>query len=166
VTSVTRLIRDPACGPIAPVAAASAPAPSTRLGLWATEANNGNVRIERCGANLCGYAKNSGEKILINMKPSDNKRGDRLHDPEGGSNCDATIAMKGPGPLKVRGLRVRWPVLRRPDPEARRLNPSARRASQGIRGLSHRVRSSIEHRFLVMELQHPWIRFIFTHHDK
>jgi hypothetical protein len=86
------------------------------------------VRIECCGANLCGYAENSGEKILINMKPSDNKRGGRLHDPEAGSNCDATIAMKGPSPLKMQGLRVRRPVLRRPDPDARRLNPSA----QGI----------------------------------
>jgi hypothetical protein len=41
----------------APVAAAPAVAPTTPLGLWATEENKGNVRIEPCGANSCGYAK-------------------------------------------------------------------------------------------------------------
>jgi uncharacterized protein (DUF2147 family) len=86
-----------------PVAAAPAPAPTTPLGLWATEENKGNVRIESCGANLCGYAEKSGEKILINMKPSDNKWVGRIHDPEGGSNYDSTIAMKGPNLLKVQG---------------------------------------------------------------
>src|SRR4051794_18526676 len=40
----------------APVAAAIAPASATPLGVWATEENKGNVRIEPCGANLCGYA--------------------------------------------------------------------------------------------------------------
>ena len=45
-------------------------APTTPLGVWATEENKGNVRIEQCGPNLCGYAVKTGEKILINMKPS------------------------------------------------------------------------------------------------
>ena len=36
----------------APVAAAPAPAPTTPLGIWATEENKGNVRIEECGQNL------------------------------------------------------------------------------------------------------------------
>jgi Uncharacterized protein conserved in bacteria (DUF2147) len=87
----------------APVAAAPAPAPTTPLGLWATEEHKGNVRIENCGANLCGYAEKTGEKILINMRPSDNKWVGRIHDPEGGSNYDSTIAMKGPNLLKVQG---------------------------------------------------------------
>jgi uncharacterized protein (DUF2147 family) len=90
----------PAAQP-APVAAA--PAPTTPLGLWATEENKGNVRIEPCGANLCGYAEKTGEKVLINMKPSDNKWTGRIHDPDGGSNYDSTIAMKGPNLLKVQG---------------------------------------------------------------
>jgi uncharacterized protein (DUF2147 family) len=86
-----------------PVAKAPAPAPTTPLGLWATEENKGNVRIEQCGANLCGYADKSGEKILINMKPSDSKWTGRIHDPDSGGNYDSTIAMKGPNVLKVQG---------------------------------------------------------------
>ena len=43
------------------------PAPSAAdhspLGIWATEENKGNVRIEECGDNLCGYAVNTGEKF-------------------------------------------------------------------------------------------------------
>ncbi len=92
----------PAPQPV-PVTAAPAPAPTTPLGLWATEENKGNVRIENCGANLCGFAEKTGEKILINMKPSANKWVGRIHDPDGGGNYDSTIAMKGPNLLKVQG---------------------------------------------------------------
>jgi len=62
----------------APVAVAPAPAPvaaapvavaNTPIGIWATEENKGNVRVEQCGANLCGYAEKTNERILINMKP-------------------------------------------------------------------------------------------------
>ena len=80
-----------------------AAAPTTPVGVWATEENKGNVRIEQCGPNLCGYAESSGEKVLINMKPSDNKWVGRIHDPDGGGNYDSTIAMKGPNLLKVQG---------------------------------------------------------------
>jgi len=95
----------------APTAAASpaaqpataADAPATPLGLWATQDNKGNVQIEQCGQNLCGYAEKSREPILINMKPSNNKWVGRIHDPDGGSNYDSTIALKGPNTLKVQG---------------------------------------------------------------
>ena len=64
----------------APAAAAPAPAPSavtaanSPLGLWLTEEKEGKVRIEQCGANLCGYSvdkksNQNGEQVLINMKP-------------------------------------------------------------------------------------------------
>jgi uncharacterized protein (DUF2147 family) len=109
-------VTGPAAAPASPAAIAPAPSaqsapaaapppttPTTPLGLWATEENKGNVRIEPCGANLCGYAETSGEKILINMKPSDSKWVGRIHDPEGGGNYDSTIAMKGPNLLKVQG---------------------------------------------------------------
>jgi uncharacterized protein (DUF2147 family) len=86
----------------APIAA-PAPSPTTPVGVWATEENKGNVRIEQCGTNLCGYADKSGEKILINMKPSDNKWTGRIHDPDSGGNYDSTIALKGPNVLKVQG---------------------------------------------------------------
>jgi uncharacterized protein (DUF2147 family) len=91
--------------PAAPVAQAAppAPAPTTPVGLWQTADNKGNVRIEQCGTNLCGYADKTNEKILINMKPSDSKWVGRIHDPDSGSNYDSTIAMKGPNVLKVQG---------------------------------------------------------------
>ena len=87
----------------APVAAAPAAAPTTPLGVWATEENKGNVRIEECGANLCGYVEKSGEKILINMKPEGSKWSGRIHDPDSGRNYDSTIALKGSNSLKVQG---------------------------------------------------------------
>lgn len=87
----------------APVAAAPAPAPTTPLGMWATEENKGNVRVEQCGANLCGYAEKTGAKILINMKPQGSKWTGRIHDPDSGRNYDSTIAMKGPNLLRVQG---------------------------------------------------------------
>jgi len=86
-----------------PVAAAPASAPTTPLGIWATEENKGNVRIEQCGQDLCGFAVNTGERILINMKPSDGKWTGQIHDPDSGRNYDSTIAMKGTGTLKVQG---------------------------------------------------------------
>jgi uncharacterized protein (DUF2147 family) len=90
--------------PPAPTPVAAAPAPAnTPLGIWATEENKGNVRVEQCGQNLCGYAVKTGEKILINMKASDNKWTGQIHDPDSGRNYDSTIAMKGPNALKVQG---------------------------------------------------------------
>ena len=87
----------------APVAAAPAPDPTSPLGVWATEENKGNVRIEQCGANLCGYAVKTGEKILINMKPQGAKWTGRIHDPDSGRNYDSTIALKGTNTLRVQG---------------------------------------------------------------
>jgi uncharacterized protein (DUF2147 family) len=106
----------PAPAPVAvapaPVAAAPAPAPvaaapvqvaNSPLGVWATEENKGNVRIEQCGDNLCGYAVKTNERILINMKPSDTKWTGRIHDPDSGRNYDSTMVMKGPNALRVQG---------------------------------------------------------------
>ena len=45
----------------------------------------------------------SNEKILINMKPSDNKWVGKIHDPDGGSNYNSTITMKGSNMLRVQG---------------------------------------------------------------
>jgi uncharacterized protein (DUF2147 family) len=83
----------------APVAAA----PATPLGVWATEENKGMVRIEQCGQNLCGYAVKTGEKVLINMKPSEAKWIGKIHDPDSGKTYDSDIAMKGPNALRVQG---------------------------------------------------------------
>jgi uncharacterized protein (DUF2147 family) len=96
--------------PPAPVA----PAPVARdsnspLGVWLTEEKEGKVRIEQCGANLCGYSvdatsNKNGEQVLINMKPGkDQKWSGRILDPNTGSTYDSTIAMKGTETLRVQG---------------------------------------------------------------
>jgi uncharacterized protein (DUF2147 family) len=87
----------------APVAATPAQAPTTPLGVWATEENKGNVRIEQCGQNLCGYTIGTNEKILINMRPQDAKWVGHIHDPDSGRTYDSNIAMKGPNTLRVQG---------------------------------------------------------------
>ena len=87
----------------APVAAAAASDPNSPIGIWSTEENKGNVRVEECGANLCGYSVNTGERILINMKPQGSKWTGRIHDPSSGRNYDSTIALRGTDTLKVQG---------------------------------------------------------------
>jgi uncharacterized protein (DUF2147 family) len=100
----------------APVQQQQTPAPApvvqaanTPLGLWLTEEKEGKVRIEQCGANLCGYSVDSksnknGEQVLINMKPGkDSKWSGRIFDPKTGSTYDSTIAMKGTDALRVQG---------------------------------------------------------------
>jgi len=86
-----------------PVAAAPVQAPTTPVGVWATEENKGNVRIETCGQNLCGYSVPSNEKILINMRPQDSRWTGHIHDPDSGRTYDSTIAMKGANTLRVQG---------------------------------------------------------------
>jgi hypothetical protein len=87
----------------APVAAAAVSDPNSPLGIWSTEENKGNVRIEECGGNLCGYSVNTGARILINMKPQGAKWTGRIHDPDSGRNYDSTIALKSSSTLKVQG---------------------------------------------------------------
>ncbi|MDE2379007.1 DUF2147 domain-containing protein [Bradyrhizobium sp.] len=87
----------------APAPVAAAPAPTSPIGLWATEENKGNVRVEPCGADLCGFAEKTNERILINMKPDGAKWSGRIHDPDSGRNYDSTISMKGPNLLRVQG---------------------------------------------------------------
>ncbi|HZR89797.1 MAG TPA: DUF2147 domain-containing protein [Bradyrhizobium sp.] len=83
--------------------------PNSPVGVWLTEEKEGKVRIEQCGANLCGYSVDSksnlnGEQVLINMKPGkDQKWSGRILDPNTGSTYDSTIALKGPDTLRVQG---------------------------------------------------------------
>jgi uncharacterized protein (DUF2147 family) len=101
------------------VVATTAPAPkppasavqsaNSPLGVWLTEEKEGKVRIEQCGANLCGYSvdaksNQNGEQVLINMKPGkDSKWSGRILDPNTGSTYDSTIALKGSDTLRVQG---------------------------------------------------------------
>jgi uncharacterized protein (DUF2147 family) len=90
------------------------PAPAVQsanspLGVWLTEEKEGKVRIEQCGANLCGYSvdaksNQNGEQVLINMKlGKDSKWSGRIFDPNTGSTYDSTIALKGSDTLRVEG---------------------------------------------------------------
>lgn len=101
----------PAAAPLPPQEAprtTTQRAANSPIGVWLTEENEGKVRIEQCGANLCGYSVNArtnenAEKVLINMKPTGDKWSGRIHDPKGGSTYDSTIALKGPDRLRVQG---------------------------------------------------------------
>jgi uncharacterized protein (DUF2147 family) len=111
--------QEPAPAPMpAPAVAAVTPAPApppaaaqaanSPLGIWLTEEKEGKVRIEQCGANLCGYSidkrsNQNGEQVLINMKPGKDKWSGRIFDPNSGSTYDSTIALKGSDRLRVQG---------------------------------------------------------------
>ena len=86
--------------------------------MWATEENKGNVRVEQCGTNLCGYADKSNERILINMKPEGAKWTGRIHDPDCGTQLRLHDRDEGTERAAGPGLRLRRHVLRRPDLEA------------------------------------------------
>jgi len=121
-TSVAPVQQDPApaARPAAPeMVATTAPAPkppapaaqqaNSPLGVWLTEEKEGKVRIEQCGANLCGYSvdaksNQNGEQVLINMKPGKDARwSGRIFDPNTGSTYESTIALKGSDSLRVQG---------------------------------------------------------------
>jgi uncharacterized protein (DUF2147 family) len=99
----------PPSAPAPKPAAPAAQSANTPLGVWLTEEKEGKVRIEQCGANLCGYSvdaksNQNGEQILINMKPGkDSKWSGRIHDPNSGSTYDSTIALKDSETLRVQG---------------------------------------------------------------
>ncbi|HXI06348.1 MAG: DUF2147 domain-containing protein [Bradyrhizobium sp.] len=100
-----------AVAPPAPAPPPPRPAPvasNSPIGVWLTEEKEGQVRIEQCGSNLCGYSvdkktNQNGEQVLINMKPGKDKWSGRILDPSTGSIYDSTIAMKGSDTLRVQG---------------------------------------------------------------
>jgi uncharacterized protein (DUF2147 family) len=115
-------VAKPAPPPVVATAPAATPAPApaapadpgmkstnSPLGVWLTEQKEGKVRIEQCGASLCGYSvdaksNQNGEQVLINMKPGkDSKWSGLILDPNSGSSYDSTIALKGPDTLRVQG---------------------------------------------------------------
>jgi uncharacterized protein (DUF2147 family) len=99
----------PAAAPASRPASPAVQAANSPLGVWLTEEREGKVRIEQCGANLCGYAvdarsNQNGEQVLINMKPgTDSKWSGRIFDPNTGSTYESTIALKGSDTLRVQG---------------------------------------------------------------
>jgi len=101
----------PAAAPAAAPTTTASNAPSTRgvgspLGVWTGAEKDGKVRIEPCGAVLCGYmldaSDQNGEVVLINMKPGDDQQWTgRIVDPANGSTYDSTIALDGADHLRV-----------------------------------------------------------------
>jgi uncharacterized protein (DUF2147 family) len=79
----------------------------TPLGDWRTEGNKGSVRIERCGAALCGYlldpsSNSAGEAVLINMKlKAAAEWSGNIYSRASGDTFYGTMAMKGPDSLRV-----------------------------------------------------------------
>lgn len=107
----------PAPAPVAePRTAAVAPAPvaapqtsgDSPVGVWQTEKKEGLVRIQECGANLCGYSVekdgSNGKQVLINMKPGGaNKWSGTIHDIRGGGKYSSTITLRSQTTLAVQG---------------------------------------------------------------
>jgi uncharacterized protein (DUF2147 family) len=103
VVAATAPATEPVQAPPPPVAEPVGP-----LGVWLTEKKEGQVRIEQCGTNLCGYSVDSRtgrnkEKILINMKPAGSRWSGKIYDPKSGSTYSSTVAMKGKDGLRVQG---------------------------------------------------------------
>lgn len=79
----------------------------TPLGDWQTDGKNGLVRIEACGASLCGYVLNAstmakGETILVNMKPKSGLTwSGNIFSRTSGNMYYGTITMKEPNTLRV-----------------------------------------------------------------
>lgn len=76
------------------------------LGQWESAGAKGMVRIERCGAALCGYALTEasakGESVLVNMKPkSDGVWTGNIYSRSSGNTYYATMTLKASGKLHV-----------------------------------------------------------------
>lgn len=105
IPAATVVVATSAAQPVQPPPVAEPVGP---LGMWMTEKKEGRVRIEECGANLCGYSvdartSENKEKVLINMRPSGSKWSGKIYDPKSGSTYSSTIAMKGKDGLRVQG---------------------------------------------------------------
>jgi len=76
------------------------------LGEWESAGAKGTVRIERCGAALCGYAlteaSSRGESVLVNMKPKthDSWTGS-IYSRSSGSTYYGTMTLTASGRLRV-----------------------------------------------------------------
>lgn len=74
---------------------------------WQTEGKNGLVRIESCGAALCGYMLNAttkarGETILVNMKPKKTSQwAGSVYSRSSGNSYYGTMTLKEGTTLRV-----------------------------------------------------------------
>ena len=93
-----------AAEPVKPVDPVKSAEPSP-IGVWATEKNEGKVRIVECGEVLCGHTEGKpGEKILISMQPGQKNRWNgKIHDVRSGGTYMSHMSMKGANALRVEG---------------------------------------------------------------
>jgi len=79
----------------------------TPLGDWQTDGKNGLVRIETCGASLCGYVLDTltlakGETVLVDMKPKSSVAwSGNIFSRTSGNIYYGVITMKEPNTLRV-----------------------------------------------------------------
>ena len=84
----------------------------TPIGDWQSEGSKGSVRIARCGHALCGYrlnpvSNNTGEAVLINMKPkTDSKWTGSVYSHDSGDTYYGTMAMTGSNSLRVEACAI------------------------------------------------------------
>jgi uncharacterized protein (DUF2147 family) len=123
----------PSSPPVAaPAAKVAAVAPASKakasrnspVGEWLVEDGKSQIRIEECGANLCGFVsvgKKPNEKdrknpnpslrgrsvigmpVLINMKPHGNRWDGRIYNAENGKTYTGNIRLKNASTLRVEG---------------------------------------------------------------
>jgi uncharacterized protein (DUF2147 family) len=84
----------------------------TPVGDWQTEGKKGLVRIEKCGASLCGYLLNeatnaTGETVLSNMKPKNGTQwsGD-IYSRASGNTYYARMTFTQPDTLRVEACAI------------------------------------------------------------
>jgi hypothetical protein len=79
----------------------------TPIGEWQTGGKDGSVRIEACGASLCGYVLDGsrgakGETVLVNMKPKkDNEWAGNVYSRSSGNSYYGTMTLKDADTLRV-----------------------------------------------------------------
>jgi uncharacterized protein (DUF2147 family) len=84
----------------------------TPVGDWQTEGKKGLVRIEKCGASLCGYLLNeatnaTGETVLSNMKPkNDTQWSGDIYSRASGNTYYARMTFTQPDTLRVEACAI------------------------------------------------------------
>jgi uncharacterized protein (DUF2147 family) len=81
------------------------PATAMPIGVWS--ASEGQMRVDPCGQNLCGYAvggRHAGKMVVIHMRQTrDNSWSGRVVDTRSGNIYPATMSMRGANGLYIRG---------------------------------------------------------------
>lgn len=95
--------------PAAPSQSTILPGELMPVGVWATEKNEGKVRIVQCGSALCGYAVDektnaNGKQVLIDMKSTrENLWNGKINDVKNGGVYVSKMSLHGPDALRVEG---------------------------------------------------------------